>query len=127
VAQTSTNPNVVNPNTTGGDASTVGGISVSADVTPAWGEDLPGWVDTLISMIVSGQSWPDASERLLWALAKEHQALGEGLCGAVEPSVAACRAVLSGWDVPATPAFLEEAGRLFSQESGVAEIGRAHV
>lgn len=34
----------------------------TADVTPAWGEDLPEWVDTLISLVTSGEDWPAGSE-----------------------------------------------------------------
>ncbi|GII60373.1 hypothetical protein Skr01_04580 [Sphaerisporangium krabiense] len=112
----------VNPNTSPG-GSTGGGGSSTTDITPAWGESLPGWVDTLIALIVSGQSWPEASERLLWELAKEHQALGESLYGAVEPGVTAVRTVLSGWDVPATPGFVTEADRLFAERTGVAGLG----
>ncbi|GAA3812222.1 hypothetical protein GCM10022226_36090 [Sphaerisporangium flaviroseum] len=115
-----TNP-AVDPNATGGQSSIVGSGSTTADVTPAWGEALPPWADWLISMIVSGQSWPQGSETRLWALAKEHQALGGGLYGSVERNVAGYRAVLVGWEVPATPVYLREAGRLL--ESGVGGLG----
>ncbi|MFC4529497.1 hypothetical protein [Sphaerisporangium dianthi] len=120
-----TGPNV-NPNTPGGGASTgIGGTS-STDVTPAWGESLPAWVDTFIAMLASGQSWPKASESLLWELAKEHQALGEGLHGAVDPGIAAGKAVLAGWQVPATPLYVQQADLVLKGDSGVYGLGQQH-
>ncbi|MEV6982936.1 hypothetical protein AB0M95_16965 [Sphaerisporangium sp. NPDC051017] len=121
---TNVDPTVnVNPNTPPGQSGIVGGGTSTSDVTPAWGESLPGWVDLLISLIVSGQSWPEASETLLWELAKEHQALGAGLYGASEPGVNAARTVLAGWDVPATPLYLDQAARLFTHDTGVPGLG----
>ncbi|MGW4638649.1 WXG100-like domain-containing protein [Sphaerisporangium sp. NPDC004334] len=119
------NPNV-NPNTPGGQASPgIGGTS-STDVTPAWGESLPGWVDTFIAMIAAGQSWPRASESLLWELAKEHQALGGGLQESVDPGIAAGRAVLAGWQVPATPLYVEQADQVLKGDGGVLGLALAH-
>ncbi|MET8155060.1 hypothetical protein ABZT47_01725 [Sphaerisporangium sp. NPDC005289] len=119
------NPNV-NPNTPGGQASPgIGGTS-STDVTPAWGESLPGWVDTFIAMIAAGQSWPKASESMLWELAKEHQALGGGLQESVDPGIAAGRAVLAGWQVPATPLYVEQANQVLKGDGGVLGLALAH-
>ena len=125
---TSGNPNPnVNPQTPAGQASFVGGGSTTSDITPAWGESLPAWTNTLVALLASGQNWPKASEVMLWALAQEHLNLGNGLRASVEPNVSAVRTILSGWDVPATPAFLQEADQLFSQESGLTGLGMEHI
>ncbi|GGL10612.1 hypothetical protein Sme01_16050 [Sphaerisporangium melleum] len=103
------------------------GAGPATDVTPAWGEALPAWADTFIALLASGQSWPKASESLLRELAREHQRLGAGLQGSVDPGIAAGRAVLVGWQVPATPMYLAQADQVLKGESGVNGLAQAHL
>ncbi|MBF8184531.1 zeta toxin family protein [Nonomuraea sp. K274] len=103
---------------------TIGSEGYAADVTKAWGENLPPLADALIALISSGRLWPTASESGEAALALAFQDLGTALSAATEPLGRASGKILDGYDGPAANAFREQAERLGSGESGLAAAAR---
>ncbi|MEU6425906.1 hypothetical protein ABZ860_08380 [Microbispora sp. NPDC046973] len=122
------------PATTNGEvASTADGLPEFADgggsvvdVTPAWGESLPAWADDLIALLTAGQTWPDASESLLWQLARAHRSATASVVQSVDPVGAAAVAVLSGMQGPSMQAFLNRLGEHYSEQSGLLRVANNH-
>ncbi|GGP98297.1 WXG100-like domain-containing protein [Streptosporangium pseudovulgare] len=108
----------INPSAAGGTPPDVVG-GAAPDVTPAWGESLPAWANTLISYLASGQNWPEASERLMWQIATANRELYEGLVTSVESGVTAGGMILQSWTGPASKKFAEDFAQAYSQDSGV--------
>ncbi|KAB8186533.1 hypothetical protein [Microbispora catharanthi] len=102
-----------------------GGGSVT-DVTPAWGESLPAWADDLIALLTAGQTWPDASESLLWQLARAHRSATVSVVQSIDPVGAAAVAVLSGMQGPSMQAFLARLGEHYSEQSGLLGVANNH-
>ncbi|MBE3008836.1 hypothetical protein IL992_06495 [Microbispora sp. NEAU-D428] len=102
-----------------------GGGSV-VDVTPAWGESLPAWADDLIALFTAGQTWPEASESLLWQLARAHRSATVSVVQSVDPVGAAAVAVLSGMQGPSMQAFLNRLGEHYSEQSGLLGVANNH-
>ena len=75
------------------------------DVGKAWGEDLPGWADSLISFLVAGQNWPEGSETKLWELSAEYGDLQTLVSEAIAAESGAAATLLEGWDAPAAAVF----------------------
>ncbi|WP_432930071.1 hypothetical protein ACQPZZ_07225 [Microbispora sp. CA-135349] len=122
------------PATTGGDVVSTGdglpefadGGGSVADVTPAWGESLPAWADDLIALLTAGQTWPEASESLLWQLARAHRSATVSLIGSVDPVGAAAVSVLGGMRGPSMQAFLTRLGEHYSEQSGLLGVANNH-
>ncbi|MGW0069963.1 WXG100-like domain-containing protein, partial [Streptosporangium sandarakinum] len=112
-----------NPSAAGGTPPDVAG-GAAPDVTPAWGESLPAWANTLISYLASGQNWPESSERLLWQIATANRELYEGLDTSVEPGVTAGGMILQSWTAPASKKFAEDFIQAYSEDSGVPALAR---
>ncbi|MGI5161045.1 hypothetical protein [Microbispora sp. CA-102843] len=102
-----------------------GGGSV-ADVTPAWGESLPAWADDLIALLTAGQTWPEASESLLWQLARAHRSATVSVVQSIDPVGTAAVAVLSGMQGPSMQAFLTRLGEHYSEQSGLLRVANNH-
>ncbi|GGO04498.1 WXG100-like domain-containing protein [Microbispora bryophytorum] len=122
------------PATTNGDVTSTGdglpgfadGGGSVADVTPAWGESLPAWADDLIAMLTAGQTWPEASESLLWQLARAHRSATVSVVQSIDPVGAAAVAVLSGMQGPSMQAFLARLGEHYSEQSGLLGVANNH-
>ncbi|GGO18056.1 hypothetical protein GCM10010116_36410 [Microbispora rosea subsp. aerata] len=122
------------PAVTNGDvASTADGLPAFADgggsvvdVTPAWSESLPAWADDLIALLTAGQTWPEASESLLWQLARAHRGATTQVLGSVDPVAAAAVAVLSGMRGPSMRAFLDRLGEHYSDNDGLLDVADKH-
>ncbi|MFG1823067.1 hypothetical protein ACGFIJ_11330 [Microbispora bryophytorum] len=123
-----------NPSTTNGDVTSDGtGLPAFADgggsvvdVTPAWGESLPAWADDLIALLTAGQTWPEASESLLWQLARAHRSATVSVVQSIDPVGAAAVAVLSGMQGPSMQAFLDRLGDHYSEDSGLLKVANNH-
>ncbi|MEU7453097.1 LysM peptidoglycan-binding domain-containing protein [Streptosporangium roseum] len=95
------------------------GDGFATDVTPAWGESLPAWADTLIALLSAGQMWPDGSESTQWRLRTLWHELAQGLDAHVEEGVPVIDRTLQKWDAPPTDNSVANLESLYSPDSGV--------
>ncbi|MET8381873.1 hypothetical protein ABZV14_02585 [Streptosporangium canum] len=95
------------------------GDGFATDVTPAWGESLPAWADTLIALLSAGQMWPEGSESTQWRLRMLWHELAQGLDSHVEESVPVIDRTLQKWDAPPTDNSVAKLESLYSSDSGV--------
>ncbi|WP_143121134.1 hypothetical protein [Streptosporangium canum] len=95
------------------------GDGFAADVTPAWGESLPAWADTLIALLSAGQMWPEGSESTQWRLRMLWHELAQGLDSHVEEGVPVIDRTLQKWDAPPTDNSIAKLESLYSPDSGV--------
>ncbi|OPG03954.1 hypothetical protein [Microbispora sp. GKU 823] len=120
--------------TTNGDVTSTGdglpefadGGGTVVDVTPAWGESLPAWADDLVALLTAGQTWPEASESLLWQLARAHRSATVSVVQSIDPVGTAAVAVLSGMQGPSMQAFLTRLGEHYSEKSGLLGVANNH-
>ncbi|MEU7986724.1 hypothetical protein AB0B56_17850 [Streptosporangium canum] len=95
------------------------GDGFATDVTPAWGESLPAWADTLIALLAAGQMWPEGSESTQWRLRMLWYELAQGLDSHVEEGVPVIDRTLQKWDAPPTDNSVAKLESLYSPDSGV--------
>ncbi|MER5318141.1 hypothetical protein [Streptosporangium roseum] len=95
------------------------GDGFATDVTPAWGESLPAWADTLFALLSSGQMWPEGSESTLWRLRTLWEELAQGLESHVDEVVPVIDRALQKWDAPPTDNSVARLESLYSPDSGV--------
>ncbi|MFD8532828.1 hypothetical protein ACFV0L_36015 [Streptosporangium canum] len=95
------------------------GDGFATDVTPAWGESLPAWADTLIALLSAGQMWPEGSESTQWRLRMLWHELAQGLDSHVEEGVPVIDRTLQKWDAPPTDNSVAKLESLYSPDSGV--------
>ncbi|WP_156055953.1 LysM peptidoglycan-binding domain-containing protein [Streptosporangium roseum] len=95
------------------------GDGFATDVTPAWGESLPAWADTLIALLSAGQMWPEGSESTQWRLRMLWHELAQGLDSHVEEGVPVIDRTLQKWDAPPTDNSVAKLESLYSSDSGV--------
>ncbi|MER5422350.1 LysM peptidoglycan-binding domain-containing protein [Streptosporangium roseum] len=95
------------------------GDGFATDVTPAWGEHLPAWADTLIALLSAGQMWPEGSESTQWRLRTLWHELAQGLDSHVEEGVPVIDRTLQKWDAPPTDNSVANLESLYSPDSGV--------
>ncbi|MBX6386969.1 MAG: hypothetical protein IRZ07_28990, partial [Microbispora sp.] len=132
---THTSPAVAaKPDTTNGDVTSAGGRLPKladgggsvVDVIPAWGESLPAWTDDFVALFTAGQAWPEASERLLWELARAHHGATGHVIGSVDSVGSAAAAVLAGMRGPSTQVFLDRLGHNYSDNDGLIKVAQDH-
>ncbi|MEU6786548.1 toxin glutamine deamidase domain-containing protein [Nonomuraea angiospora] len=102
---------------------TIGSGGYATDVTPAWGEGAPEWVDVLISLVAAGQMWPEGSEKDLAALAVAFDDLSQAALAGQDVSSRAT--MLGGWSGASADAFREHTDELASGETGLAGMAQA--
>ncbi|MFG6194429.1 toxin glutamine deamidase domain-containing protein [Nonomuraea sp. JJY05] len=107
----------------GGGDDTIGSGGYATDVTPAWGEGAPEWVDVLISLVAAGQMWPEGSEKGLAELAVAFDDLSRAALAGQD--VSSRVTMLDGWSGASADAFREHTDELASGESGLAGMARA--
>ncbi|WP_431914742.1 toxin glutamine deamidase domain-containing protein [Nonomuraea jabiensis] len=107
----------------GGGDDTIGSSGYATDVTPAWGEGAPEWVDVLISLVAAGQMWPEGSEKGLAELAVAFDDLSRAALAGQDVSSRAT--MLDGWSGASADAFREHTDELASGETGLAGMARA--
>ncbi|MGV9383815.1 toxin glutamine deamidase domain-containing protein [Nonomuraea sp. NPDC003707] len=107
----------------GGGDDTIGSGGYATDVTPAWGEGAPEWVDVLISLVAAGQMWPEGSEKGLAELAVAFDDLSRAALAGQDVSSRAT--MLDGWSGASADAFREHADELASGETGLAGMAQA--
>lgn len=111
---------------TGGQASAQAAVRIDTDVLPVWEtEALPEWVVYwLIPMLSAGQKWPEASESGLSKLAQAYDGLSADVTGSAPQAGAAARAIVTGWNAPATGNFVSRAQFLYGKEAGLSGVSR---
>ncbi|MER6005626.1 toxin glutamine deamidase domain-containing protein [Nonomuraea angiospora] len=107
----------------GGGDDTIGSGGYATDVTPAWGEGAPEWVDVLISLVAAGQMWPEGSEKGLAELAVAFDDLSRAALAGQDVSSRAT--MLDGWSGASADAFREHTDELASGETGLAGMAQA--
>ncbi|MEW1841111.1 toxin glutamine deamidase domain-containing protein [Nonomuraea angiospora] len=107
----------------GGGDDTIGSAGYATDVTPAWGEGAPEWVDVLISLVAAGQMWPEGSEKGLAELAVAFDDLSRAALAGQDVSSRAT--MLDGWSGASADAFREHTDELASGQAGLAGMARA--
>ncbi|MGW0203431.1 WXG100-like domain-containing protein, partial [Nonomuraea sp. NPDC003201] len=107
----------------GGGDDTIGSGGYATDVTPAWGEGAPEWVDVLISLVAAGQMWPEGSEKGLAELAVAFDDLSRAALAGQDVSSRAT--MLDGWSGGSADAFREHTDELASGETGLAGMAQA--
>ncbi|WP_133061691.1 hypothetical protein [Streptosporangium minutum] len=95
------------------------GDGFATDVTPAWGESLPAWADTLVALLSSGQMWPEGSESAQWRLRMLWHELANDLNSHAEDVVPIIDRVLQKWDAPPTDNSVAKLESLYAPDSGV--------
>ncbi|NUS08409.1 MAG: hypothetical protein HOV97_38265, partial [Nonomuraea sp.] len=108
----------------GGD-DTIGSSGYATDVTPAWGEGMPEWVDVMISLMASGQMWPEGMEKDLAELAVAFDDMARAASAGQDVSRSPQAAMLQGWSGASADAFRGHTEQLASGETGLAGLARA--
>ncbi|MER6947638.1 hypothetical protein ABT294_26760 [Nonomuraea sp. NPDC000554] len=98
---------------------TIGSAGFAEDVTPAWGQAFPDWIDHLIALLSSGQMWPEASESRHAELAVAFEDWRRAALEFAEAGGSARDLVLEGYAGPSADRFREQAELLVAQGGGL--------
>ncbi|MCA2229736.1 WXG100-like domain-containing protein [Nonomuraea aurantiaca] len=109
----------------GGDDDTISSSGYASDITPAWGEGAPEWVDVLISMVAAGQMWPEGSEKGLAELAVAFDDMARAALTGQDVSGSSQAGILDGWSGASADAFRGHTDRLASGQTGLAGLAQA--
>ncbi|MFI7134122.1 glycosyltransferase [Nonomuraea sp. NPDC050153] len=110
-----------------GQDNTIGSAGYATDVTPAWGTGLPAWCNALISLLSSGDMWPECKESYEAQLAVAFEDWSRAAMEFAAAGGTARDLLKRGYLGPAAEEFYRRAEELLDEEKGIPALaGLAH-
>lgn len=112
-----------------GQDNTIGSAGYATDVTPAWGTSLPAWCNALISLLSSGDMWPECKESYEAQLAVAFEDWSRAAMEFAAAGGTARDLIKRGYLGPAADEFYRRADELLDEGKGIpalAELAHAY-